>query len=260
MGADISMAIQVKSEELNGVKSYFAWILGQIDKDNLTIECSPEMYPVLYSSEISRELCKLMLETDFTWTISEDEIRAKDALELRKKYAEEVGSEAGKSERDIDRIWKSIHGKPSVLEVIFSLCVHLDSMVNEEETGKMIGLFFRILIHNLVLDEFSDGDFDVDDKDYKLDEDTFIYSAAKSPEDARMMISDRRRSEILGIWTGRIKQFLNREYFESGCCGGLFPLKNWQDGTDKNQRKLPLWYQMNAWLDEHLDDDCQFVV
>lgn len=245
MGADISMAIQVKIEELEGIKSYFAWILGQIDTNEVDLSGLVNVnWPenAWYKSETSRELCRLLFETDFYWSgvrkdgtkweISEDEIRAKDALEIRKKYAEEVGHDAGKSDRDIDRIWKSIHGKCSVLELIYSLCLRLDQMVNEdEEPGKMVGLFFKILIHNLALDDYDDEDF------------------------------DHRGDDIRGVWKGRIKTFLNREYFESGCNGGLFPLHEWKDdGVWKDQKTVGLWYQMNTWLNEHLDENCNFLV
>ena len=226
------MAVQVRLEELEGCKSYFAWLIEHLEpigEDHVD-----------FNSEISRELCRLMYEADFywkgtdkdgaEWEIAADEIRAKDALEIRKRYAEEAGKSAGKSDRDIDRIWKSIYGKASVLEVIFSLCEHLDAMVNEDEPGCMVGLFFRSLISNLGLDDFDDEDF------------------------------DHREKEVKSVWEGRIKLFLNREYFESGCCGGLFPLQNWHKETDKDQRKISLWDQMGTWLNEHLDDEGLFVV
>jgi len=245
------MATQVLLEELSGCKTYLGWLIEKLDylgsdEDDSEVKSkikwmgseinwlSPEANPELkwMSTEISRELCRLMFEIDFTWleSVKEDEIRAKDALEIREKYAQEVGKLAGKSSRDIDRIWKSVHGKVSVLEIIFSLCVHLDEMFNEEEPWKMVGFFYRILIRNLALDEFDDEDF------------------------------DHRESEIRDIWKGRIKQFLRREYFESGCCGGLFPLNNWDKDSGKNQKEVGLWYQMNAWVNEHVDDDGMFKI
>ena len=270
------MAKQVLLEELQGCKTYLGWIIdkvsfvydGWLSCSNQLVDISPFM-----SSVISRELCRLLFETDFTWvdSVKDDEIRATDALEIRKVYAEDVGQAAGKSERDIDRIQKSVHGKASVLEVIFSLCRHLDGMVNEGESGSMIGFFYRILIHNLRLDEFSDADFGPlvaqapnlkeAEKLGKLLEKSITVKMCEPTADEKEhevnMI--RRGAEIRKIWGARVKKWLERDYFESGCEGGMFPLYEWKK-TDKDQRKVSLWYQMNAWLNEHLDDEEQFIV
>lgn len=267
------MARQVLLEELQGCKTYLGYLCDCLD-------AVPEDYNAdsVYS-EISRELCRLLFEMDFTWveSVTDDEIRAKDALEIRKIYAKDVGSKAGKSDVEIDRIWKSIHGKPSVLEVIFSLCKRLDEMVNEEESGEMIGVFFRILIGNLGLDEYSDKDFasleqvsgkvvmkelgteivaDSEAESWKLGVENGSEegkSEVKIEEEGHRIAEDIRNS-----WRGRVKMWLDREYFESGKCGGIFPLEHWKDG-DKDQREVSLWYQMNLWLNEHLDDEGQFV-
>ena len=69
----------------------------------------------------------------------------------------------------------------------------------------------------------------------------------------------RRETEIKKIWFSRVKKWLDRDYFESGCEGGMFPLHEWKPG-DKDQKTVSLWYQMNTWLNEHLDDEERFVV
>lgn len=264
------MAKQVLLEELQGCKTYLGWIIDCLDMGNYDASgLRPPKFPDevfyklpsepdywLYSlPTVSRELCRVLFEMDFTWveSVKDDEIRATDALEIRKVYARDVGEKAGKSERDIDRIRKSVHGKASVLEVIFSLCRHLDEMVNEDEPGTMIGFFYRILIHNLQLDEFSDEDFGP------------IVTQAPDLKEAGELSSKleeavlRRRAEVKEIWNCRVKKWLDRDYFESGVEGGMFPLYEWKD-TDKDQRKVSLWYQMNAWLNEHLDDEERFVI
>ena len=151
--------------------------------------------------------------------IEEDTIRATDAMGLRRRYADETGANLGKSERDIDRIWKSIHGKCSVLEFLLQLCIRLDTMVNEEEPEAMVSQFFGILLGNLGICE---GD----------------------SEDA---LKDK------------IIRFLDRKYNADGSEGGLFPLKNWSEKTHQDQRKVSIWYQMNTWLAEHLDDEEHFL-
>ena len=181
-------------------------------------------------SSILGEVTKEMFSTDFIcWdeAIKDDEIRVTDAMELRRIYADEAGALAGKSEREIDRIWKSIHGKCSVLELVLSICYRLDEMVNEDEPGTMVGLFFRIFVHNMELDE----------TDEKAD-----------PEEEK---NDRK---------AKIERFIQRSYNPDGSGGGLFPLKNWSaERGDKDQRKVPIWLQMNTWLNEHLDEEEHFV-
>ncbi len=55
--------------------------------------------------------------------------------------------------------------------------------------------------------------------------------------------------EVYG-WEGRVSHklalFLRRYYAKTGE-GGLFPLKN----TNVDQRKVEIWYQMNAYIDEN---------
>lgn len=279
------MATQVMVEELDGCKPYIEWIY-----DVLSHVYDESCKCKLVKSAVSRELCRVLFDMDFTWVedVKDDQIRAEDALDVRRKYAESVGEKAGKSEREVDRIWKSIHGKSSVLELLFSLCEHLDEMVNEGEQDAMIGFFYRILVHNLALDEFGDNDFRkvlVVGKDTSVPDIVLQRSAAKAHpsvnsllekaeimaeekrkngqtilEKAEIMAEEnrRRQAEIREIWVGRVKKWMRREYFESGCCGGVFPLHQWKS-TDKDQRKVSLWYQMNAWLCEHLDDDAYFI-
>lgn len=272
------MAKQVLLEELHGCKTYLGWIIDCLDMGNYDASgLRPPKFPDevfyklpsepdywLYSlPTVSRELCRVLFSIEFTWTVEEDSIRATDALEIRKIYAKDVGEKAGKSERDIDRIRKSVHGKASVLEVIFSLCRHLDGMVNEDEPCTMIGFFYRILIGNLKLDEFSDGDFK-----------PIVYGASDLKEAGELSKAIdacikrnfgseenmlRRETEIKKIWFSRVKKWLDRDYFESGCEGGMFPLHEWKPG-DKDQKTVSLWYQMNTWLNEHLDDEERFIV
>lgn len=242
------MATQVLVDELQGCKTYLEWFYAKLSYFS-------DQNGNFRTDFVSKELLKVMFSMDFEWIpeIKDDEIRARDALEIRKMYASEAGLEAGKSEIEVDRIWKSIHGKCSVLELIFSVCKHLDDMLNEGEPGQMIGFFYRILIGNLILDEYSDADFIA----------RKIYSKDVYPDVFREAVGDsqeKMEEDIRKIWTGRIRQFMGRDYFESGCCGGLFPLQKWNPETGKDQRKVSLWYQMNAWLEEHLDDDGQFIL
>lgn len=232
------MAVQFNCEELSGCKDYLFWMQEKAcqnsamrdDEEKEEVKNLKRSSEIVSQSEIFGDITREMFTTDFIcWdeAIKDDEIRVTDAMELRRKYADEVGSLMGKTEREIDRIWKSIHGKCSVLELILSICYRLDEMVNEDEPGKMVGLFFSIFVHNLELDN-------------KLEK--------ADPEEEK---NDRK---------AKIQRFIQRGYNPDGSGGGLFPLKNWSsENGDKDQRKVPIWFQMNTWLNEHLDEEEHFV-
>ena len=195
------MATQVKVEELEGCKSYLGWLREK--------------------SDISGELSRVLFETDFEWSIKEDEIRVKDALELRKIYAESVGTLENKSKRDIDRIWKSIYGKCCVFELLVSIAKHIDEMVNEGAEDSMIPVFMKIMVDNV-------GWTDKDDEDF-----------------------DFRPEQTEQFWKARSDQFIQRKYGKNGKNGGIFVVKS----RSVNFIEMGLWMQMNAWLAENLNED-----
>ena len=210
------MAVQMKIEELDDCISYFEWIAEFIKQGSE--EENKELGRISADSPYIKLLRKLFVR-DFSVVegMVDDEIRATDAMELRRRYADEVGGKLSKSEHDIDRIWKSIHGKCSVLEFLLQLAMRLDGMVNENEPESMVSMFFAILLENLKLKETDSSE----------------------------------------IWDEKIDRFLNREYGANGDGGGLFPLSNIADGRDL--RNVSIWYQMNYWLNEHMDEEEHFV-
>lgn len=217
------MAVQIDTEELKGCKSYFAWMMDKTQPD------ADHLY-----SKVPEDLCRLMFSMDFIWNdISEDGIRAKDATDIRKIYAENVGEVCGKNEREIDRIWKSVHGKCSVLELIFSMCMKLDEMVNEGKEGEMIPCFFSILCGNIGF--------------------LPVVVAENSEE-------NQPSEALMTNWKACIERLMNRKYEPDGSQGGLFPLKKWSEKDGKDQRTVSIWYQMNAWLNENLDEDEHFMI
>lgn len=64
-----------------------------------------------------------------------------------------------------------------------------------------------------------------------------------------MMFTDERYVELNGTFNCKaiISRFLNREYKRNGE-GGIFPLKK---HTEVDQRKVEIWYQLMAYLDEN---------
>lgn len=212
------MAIQVNCEELNGCPGYLEWIKSKICTGDDCGDCGDCANLKPYGNLLSFLFVKDFFAVDGPAKV-DDEVRATDAMGLRRRYAKEVGAEADKSDRDIDRIWKSVRGKCSVLELLLQLCFRLDGMVNEEEPGEMVGMFFGILLKNLGLKE----------------------------------------SDSSAILEEKVDRFLNRQYGHDGSEGGLFPLSEWTEGVSKDQKTLSIWYQMNIWLTEHLDDEEHFI-
>lgn len=223
------MAVQVSDEALKDCKTYFTWLtelaLGTRNGSGVNSKAYSELYSELYSED-SIELLSYLFERDFIvmdW-MKDDENRAADAMELRRHYANDVGKLANKSKRNIDRIWKSIKGKASVLEILLVICIHIDHLVNEDnEPWFMVPKFFNILIKNLKLDKFDDEEFDT--------------------------IPDT----VTKYWDKRLTIFMNREYENNGFGGGLFPILG-----SENQKNESLWKQMNNWLVKNLDEDGYF--
>ena len=223
------MAIQFDCSEASGCPSYFQWLAGKVIWIRNS-EWKIEPASVLTESDSSIaaqgfgpyiKLLGFLYGYDFVSEVEEDTIRATDAMELRRRFGEEMGERFKKSERDIDRIWKSIHGKCSVLELLVQLCIRMDAMVNEDgEPESMVPLFFCIMIGNMGLNV----------------------------------------EETEAEWQDSVGRFLGRTYAEDGSGGGLFPIENWVEGSSKDQREVPVWYQMNTWMREHLDEEEHFRV
>ena len=195
------MAKQIVMEELKGCKSYLGWLREK--------------------SQVFGELSRVLFETDFEWSNEQDEIRVRDALELRKIYADSVGVAEKKTKRDIDRIWKSIYGKCSVFEILVSIAKHIDQMVNEGQEDSMIPIFMKIMLDNV-------GWSDKDDEDFDL-----------KPEETER------------FWKSRSEKFMGRKYNEDGSNGAIFVIKD----PTISMPQAGLWMQLNSWLAEHLDEN-----
>lgn len=244
------MATQLKVDELKGCKSYFEWLCEKVIPEehrwivvdrrtgrkmfaDLVMEYRSKLDDVISLPSLGKngadppscavediakvKLCRYLYGVDFTVedTCPIDATQGVNGMELRRRYAESVGKESGKSARDIDRIRKSIHGKCSVFELLVHLCNRLDEMTNEEESGATIYKFFDIMLENLEID-----------------------------------ITDSETG-----WATVIGNFLHRNYNKDGSGGGLFPVKNC---AGKDLRSMPLWDQLNTWLNENLNEDAEF--
>lgn len=206
------MAVQLMFDEVKQCKTYLGWLQEK--------------------SGYAGTLSSILYELDFESTIPQDKIQMDKAKEMRKAYAEEVGSKIdscgpegseASDKKHIDRLWKSIHNPCSLLEMMVYLARSLNSILNEDEEDKTPE-FFHILLENSGLNAMDDEDYDL------------------HPERTRR------------FWLNRIEILQKRLYSEDGK-GGFFPLKY----PREDQRKVSIWYQLNAWLEENSDEDGQFL-
>ena len=119
-----------------------------------------------------------------------------------------------------NRVLDILSGPCSLLEMMIGLAKRLDSMAYGVNDRVETSRWFFALIYNLGWDIYDD---DTLMEEYKREE---------------LLI----RTDIL----------LNRQYHTDGS-GGFFPLKH----PDRDQRKVEIWYQANAWMIEnnHLQVD-----
>lgn len=165
-------------------------------------------------------LSRILFEADFSSSVDEDKIQMNKAKELRKVYSQEVGL----TRREKDRLWKSIFNECSMLEMLVYLASSMNEMLNESEEDQTPE-FFHVLLEN--------GEFlGMDDEDW-----------------------DFQQEAALRYWKNRIRMITDRTYSESGK-GGLFSLREYSE----DQRKVPIWYQFNAWLEENSDDEGGFLL
>jgi hypothetical protein len=102
----------------------------------------------------------------------------------------------------------------NILEVFLAISMRCEWIVMDEVNNLDVCYWFKELLHNLELDLYTDEAHNNCAGNTKID-----------------LILDR---------------FMNRTYSKNGT-GGLFPLKF----SNKNQRKVEIWYQMNLYLVEN---------
>jgi len=110
-------------------------------------------------------------------------------------------------------------GPCSVLEMMIGLAIKMDDIMEDPDHESTPGKWFWELINNIGLSRFSD----------------FQYHFVGGHMAVAMTIH----------------KVLERDYGRNGE-GGFFPLKN----TDVDQRKVELWYQLNAYLSERYCYEC----
>jgi hypothetical protein len=143
----------------------------------------------------------------FVCHIPNDDNRVEDGLVLRKQYAEKQGFD---NPEDI------LPGPCTVLEMLLALAGRMDFILFDPRKGDRYQKWFWLLISNLKLKKYHNGDEDSESK--------------------------KKYNRIV------LKKLVNREYKSDGR-GGLFPL----DDPSGNQREVEIWYQMMAFISQEYD-------
>lgn len=126
---------------------YFRFLCSIIDDQDF----HPSQYQLLLS-RLDQEI--------FTWTLEDDENRAKDGLGLRKEFGELIGADTTTYSLD--------HQYPcSVLEMMVALARRCELQIMEDPfSGSRIGRWFKAMIKSLGLKYETDDVYDEDYVDY----------------------------------------------------------------------------------------------
>ena len=171
---------------------------------------------------ICSPLACILAGTDFVSVNGMDDVLMKSAKEnMREAYSEEIGE--GLSSDDISMIRKSVRGDCCMLEVILYLGESVNDMVStssEDETPKYISM----MLHNAKFDEYTEEDW-------------------KSKTDI-----------VAAYWKTCVQCLVNRVYSQFGHYNLFFI-----DNYEKSMPDIPLWQQMNDWVDSHTNEEGEWV-
>jgi len=177
-------------------------------------------------SGLSGPLASMLAETKFVSSVKEDDILIEKAKEeVRRNYAETILSEDEYNDKNVETIFKSIRGDCCLFEIMVCLAVSINEMFEDTAAYDGPSHFFGILLRNAGLDIYDDEDWDLHEE------------------------------KVKAYWESRIRIILERSYEKDGK-GGLFSLC---DDLGCIRSGIPLWKQMNIWVDQHTNEDGEWV-
>lgn len=186
-------------------------------------------------SGLSGPLSSMLADTEFVSVKDIDDVIEKKAKEeIRRKYADDIAEKENLDDKETDTLLKSIRGNCCLFEVIVCLAYSINEMFEDLDAYDGCAHFFNILMENAGFNQYDEEDYDMDPEKVKV------------------------------YWEIRIKLIIDREYSPDGTGGGLFPLKWVSDYRDNrksytDRRFISLWHQMNDWVDEHTNEDGEWV-
>ena len=123
------------------VNEYFDWLCDLIDSKR-------------FSKHISyRKLLMHLHNIEFTWFVLNDDNRADDGIQLRRKYSLAM---------DDLSLQRYLKGPCSVLEMMIALAVRCETFMDDDQLGDRTGQWFWGMVHNLGLNSMIDTRFDKD--------------------------------------------------------------------------------------------------
>lgn len=177
---------------------YFAWLYNLVKSDRRNIS--------------HKNLCRVLYEKTFRWSVPNDDNRCDDGLELRDLYIQEKNLDTDHLE-----VISFVERGCSIFEVFVALARRInDVMFSLEDHGDYTSKWFHELLANLRLDDIIDGERGMDPMD------------------------EVRINEVIEILLDRTYDFFGN--------GSLFPMKG---RPRKDHRDVEIWYQMMAYLAEN---------
>lgn len=186
-------------------------------------------------SGLSGPLSSMLADTEFVSVKDIDDVIEKKAKEeIRRKYADDIAEKENLDDKETETLLKSIRGNCCLFEVIVCLAYSINEMFEDLDAYDGCAHFFNILMENAGFNQYDEEDYDMD------------------PE------------KVKKYWEDRIRIVVDRDYETDGTGGGLFPLKWVSDYRDDrksytDRRFISLWHQMNDWVDEHTNEDGEWV-
>lgn len=120
---------------------YFDWLCELIDHKR-------------FSRQLSyRKLLMHLHNIEFTWFVLNDDNRADDGIQLRRKYSLAM---------DDLSLQRYLKGPCSVLEMMIALAVRCETFMDDDQLGDRTGQWFWGMIHSLELNSMTDAKFDRD--------------------------------------------------------------------------------------------------
>ena len=179
-------------------------------------------------SGLSGPLSSMLAETEFVSVDGLDDVLvSKTKEEIRRKYADEIADKEDLSDEETDTVYKSVRGDCCLFEIIVCLAFSINEMFEDVDAYDGCEHFFGILMHNAGFDIYDEEDWDMDE------------------------------NRVKESWEKKISTILERKYGYYGV-GGLFPLVPDYDAVE-DQRGTSLWQQMNNWVDQHTNEDGEWV-
>ena len=188
-------------------------------------------------SGVTGPLSSMLADTEFVSLYGLDDILKERAKEdVREMYAESVLKGDEYNDKNVETVCKSIRGNCCLFEVIFCLADAVNDMFDilEEDVDGGTKRFFGIMMDNAGFSKYDEEDWDMHEE------------------------------EVKAYWQKCIDRILKRTY-EEDSKGGLFPVKT-EIELDNNlvvpmpvEESVSLWQQMNDWVDEHTNEDGEWV-